>query len=183
MCLCDEAADQVRAQAARLVLGMWAHGSPSQRRALAEKLLSMVQSLAESGVNSCEFLGTLGDLAGLPAANHEQLDDRPGDGGGTGVCYASGEGAAGGGDDGDGGSGVDVVFDKIAVEVTRLIRRETALVAQVRSLCVFVCVSVCVSLCVCVCRACRPSEEFVCVCVCVCMCLSLCLCVPRLSHR
>jgi hypothetical protein len=134
MCVRDDAADQVRAQAARLLLGMWAHGVPSQRRALAEKLLSMVQSLAESGVNCCEFLGTVGDLAGLPAANciTNQLDDGPFDGGGSGVCV-SGVGAPGGDADGDGGSGVDVIFDKIAVEVTRLIRHEAALVAQVRN--------------------------------------------------
>jgi hypothetical protein len=105
--LLQSRAPKVRAEASRLLIGLWSHVSVSRRRVLLEKLLAMLPLLAESGLNCRELIETITTLASMPAHRVASVE----------------AGEAGVGDNDD-------MFDKIAVEMTRLIRREAALVAQ-----------------------------------------------------
>jgi hypothetical protein len=80
-----------------------------------EKLVAMIPLLGDSGLNSRELLETIGSLAGAAAAA---------------APHASSEGAAAAAGCGGAVCDNDDMFDRIAVEMSRLIRREAAAVAQ-----------------------------------------------------
>ena len=110
--LLEARAPKVRTEASRLLIGLWSHASSSRRRVLLEKLLAMLPLLAESGLNCRELIETITSLAGMPAQRVA-----------NGEVGETAEAGVGDNDNED-------MFDKIAVEMTRLIRREAALVAQ-----------------------------------------------------
>jgi hypothetical protein len=98
---------------------VWSHASAGRRRSLLEKLVAMIPLLGDSGLNSRELLETIGSLAGAAAAAAPHASASEG---------AAADAAAAG----CGGAVCENedMFDRIAVEMSRLIRCEAAAVAQ-----------------------------------------------------